>query len=69
MTRSTRHLELSVVYRRQTRMAVLVDGGNKVPVWLPKSLIEYGGDFEALAPETPIGIVCPEWLAKAKGLI
>jgi hypothetical protein len=52
-------LEIAVILKHETPKAYLVDAGERDPVWLPKSEVEY---YEGV-------ITLPYWLAHEKGLI
>jgi hypothetical protein len=63
-----RKVELAVEVHRQTPAALIVwDAG--VSVVLPKSQIEYEGDYDQLEEGDVIEIEIPEWLADREGLI
>ncbi len=61
-------IEITVLLKRQTNLAVLVQGdiGEKPKdVWLPKSQVE----IEPLDEKDFVKIQLPVWLAEDKGLI
>ena len=60
-------IEMSVTFKRETDLAVLINDGDK-DIWLPKSQL---GSYEFCdtGPGEVIDIEVAEWLAKEKGLI
>ncbi len=57
-------IDIAVILKHETPKAYLVDTGERNPVWLPKSEVEFYDDGKGG------GIVTlPYWLAHEKGLI
>jgi hypothetical protein len=58
-------IDVTVILRHQTDRAVLVDHGDRAPVWLPLAEIE-------IAPNTDgktHTVTLPQWLAEEKRMV
>ena len=65
--RDAEKIEVSVMFKRESNLAVLVNDGDK-DIWLPKSQIDVeGGEFPEEGKSCELLVA--EWLAKEKGLI
>ena len=62
-------VEIDVVVRRTTKMAVLVSHDGKTETWVPISVIaDYDSDSGELDLTTR-SIFLPQWIAEQKGLV
>lgn len=61
-------VELSLEYKFQTELAILVSDGD-VEVWIAKSLIEEPDDFDDLLSGDEVMIIIPERIALEDELI
>ncbi len=68
MTQSDRLIELTLEFRIQTVMAILVSDGD-IEAWISKSLIEEPKDFDDLASGDEVIVIMPEGVALEKELI
>lgn len=57
--------DISVVLKRETQLAVLVDHGGEEDAWLPKSQIEIERNDDGKTHT----LTAPEWLLSDKGII
>lgn len=62
------YVEICTVYQTQTEKAVLVSDGDD-DIWIPKSCVEYGGDFDDLERGDTITIEVAKWFAEKEGMI
>lgn len=58
-------VDVTVIVKHETPLAVLCDHGGKAPVWLPKSKIE----IEANSDGRTHTVTLEQWLAEDKGLV
>ena len=58
-------IDITVIVKHKTALAVLVDHGGKEPVWIPLSQIE----IEPNKDGKTYTITMPEWMAVDKGLV
>lgn len=61
-------VEISAEFVYQTESAVEINDGDRV-LWLPKSQLEYEGNWNDLNAGEAFCFDMPEWLAKQKDLI
>jgi hypothetical protein len=68
MSRPSREVEISVVVKKCTDRAILVNFGVKEEVWIPKSqILDWAGSEEVDYNTTTL--IIPEWLATEKGMV
>ena len=62
--------EISVVYKHDTKLAVLVKDGDNL-VWIPKSAIVNRDDMDwnSIEKDDEINLEVPEWFAVGAGLV
>lgn len=58
-------IDVAVILRHQTALAVLVDHGGKEPCWLPLSQIEVARNTDGKTHTVSL----PQWLAEEKGMV
>jgi len=58
-------VDVTVIVKRETEKAYLVDHGGKAPIWLPKSQIELEPNKDGKTHT----LTCEQWLAEEKELV